>query len=645
MAVDINFLNGNNVPNINTNFQRVKQALIETLGREGDTPNQMNADLDMNSNDLLNVNSLNVEVLYINDVPVVPGDLGSFPPNSVGTINLIDGSVTEPKLANNSVSTNKLVDESVTGVKIADSFTLTLPVIVDSIASLKGVDNTRHTTAYVTDNQQYGMFKWISGDQQSKVVERTFTSTAFNDGADTFTLVGHNLHSMEPVTPSVNINGLTVNTVYYLIRVDADTFKLASSMANARSNVALALTITGNVTLHRLRDPIQGIYTIPTGLPIIGTSGIWERQADEYDVRMMGAVGDNVTNDVEAFQHASNFGGYWYIEAKLYSIGSGVAYYKNGYGLLGRGLYKSVINYTPTSGQAFYNPWFGTTTMVEGIAWKDMQITAANMTTAGSIIALKNVQRWILERVYFFGAQTTGMMLVDARGNWPLGTYYGSAVSCLFGLGAFGIYASDGFNNNRIEDCRFQQAAPGGAQGITIIPTVAGFSSVTRISHCAFELPGNTMTGIYLDNTNGVTIEDCRFESLLTGVTVLGTNKHVAITNPYFESCTNKILNTSSQLLPVIRASGTFNGVGGVVVTGQAYGCTITRGGVGTYTVNFTDAFINSGYQLNVMIAGQFTSNIAAGGQTNTFITFEVRNAGVLADAGNINFTVIGAVA
>jgi len=66
MAVDVDYLNANNVNNININFQRTKDALQEVLGRDGDLPNQMNADLDLNSNDILNVKLIQVEDITIN---------------------------------------------------------------------------------------------------------------------------------------------------------------------------------------------------------------------------------------------------------------------------------------------------------------------------------------------------------------------------------------------------------------------------------------------------------------------------------------------------------------------------------------------------------------------------------------------------
>lgn len=65
MAVEVDFLTGTSTNNINTNFQRVKEALQETVGRTGDSPNQMEVDLDLNGNDLLNVGLLEVGALTI----------------------------------------------------------------------------------------------------------------------------------------------------------------------------------------------------------------------------------------------------------------------------------------------------------------------------------------------------------------------------------------------------------------------------------------------------------------------------------------------------------------------------------------------------------------------------------------------------
>ena len=55
---------------INQNFQNVQTKFQNTLSRDGSTPNSMEADLDMDNNDILNVKDISVTSLYIDGVPV-----------------------------------------------------------------------------------------------------------------------------------------------------------------------------------------------------------------------------------------------------------------------------------------------------------------------------------------------------------------------------------------------------------------------------------------------------------------------------------------------------------------------------------------------------------------------------------------------
>lgn len=54
---------------INDNFSNVESALDNTLSRDGSLPNHMEADIDMNSNDLLNVNRIDASEFYREGVP------------------------------------------------------------------------------------------------------------------------------------------------------------------------------------------------------------------------------------------------------------------------------------------------------------------------------------------------------------------------------------------------------------------------------------------------------------------------------------------------------------------------------------------------------------------------------------------------
>jgi hypothetical protein len=59
---------------LNTNFENLRNKFDNTLSLDGSTPNAMQADLDMNSNDILNAGEVNVNALTIDGVAVFPNN-------------------------------------------------------------------------------------------------------------------------------------------------------------------------------------------------------------------------------------------------------------------------------------------------------------------------------------------------------------------------------------------------------------------------------------------------------------------------------------------------------------------------------------------------------------------------------------------
>ena len=59
---------------LNNNFDAIQTSFENTLSLDGSTPNAMNADLDMDSNSILNVNEVDTSYLRINGQLVVPSD-------------------------------------------------------------------------------------------------------------------------------------------------------------------------------------------------------------------------------------------------------------------------------------------------------------------------------------------------------------------------------------------------------------------------------------------------------------------------------------------------------------------------------------------------------------------------------------------
>lgn len=71
MAVDVSLSNITNLTTlstINNNFTRIEDAFENVLGLDGDTPNSMRSDLDLNSNDILNVDNIGSTSATINDL-------------------------------------------------------------------------------------------------------------------------------------------------------------------------------------------------------------------------------------------------------------------------------------------------------------------------------------------------------------------------------------------------------------------------------------------------------------------------------------------------------------------------------------------------------------------------------------------------
>ena len=103
------------------------------------------------------------------------------------------------------------------------------------------------------------IFKTISSITPQPISE-IVTSANVSIANDTITISNHMLSTGSKITYSngsaADITGLSNNTDYYAIVIDANTIKLASSLANANSNNSISLTGTGNNNQTFTRDVI-----------------------------------------------------------------------------------------------------------------------------------------------------------------------------------------------------------------------------------------------------------------------------------------------------------------------------------------------------------------------------------------------------
>ena len=104
---------------------------------------------------------------------------------------------------------------------------------------------TRHATRF---------FAWLAERVTALTgTGATTTFTVADAGADTLTSASHGLNSGDGPLSVSNSGGalpagLAASTLYWAIRVDANTIKLASDLANARAGVAVDVTDAGTGT-------------------------------------------------------------------------------------------------------------------------------------------------------------------------------------------------------------------------------------------------------------------------------------------------------------------------------------------------------------------------------------------------------------
>jgi hypothetical protein len=139
---------------INENFSRVQDAIENTLSRDGTAPNNMTADLDMDSNDILNVDVVETANLVLDGQVVALADLATLPSD------VMRKTTYDPQSINDDAF---------------DRVNHTGPVMwpVDTRTVLKALDTTKYNVAYLKEGGREGVFEWATGDFSSHVTADT----------------------------------------------------------------------------------------------------------------------------------------------------------------------------------------------------------------------------------------------------------------------------------------------------------------------------------------------------------------------------------------------------------------------------------------------------------------------------------------
>lgn len=171
-------------------------------------------------------------VKYIDDGSIVTAMIAN---SAITTAKINDGAVTFAKLATGTLSYGDYV------TKTADYTALTTDdiILIDAVAD----DVTISLPSVASAANKY--LKFYRTDDMSVVID-TFVDGDVNATDDEITLTSHsyvNTQKIRLTTSGTLPAGLSLATDYYVIYVDANTIKLASSKANAE--VGTAVNITG----------------------------------------------------------------------------------------------------------------------------------------------------------------------------------------------------------------------------------------------------------------------------------------------------------------------------------------------------------------------------------------------------------------
>lgn len=166
---------------------------------------------------------------------------------------------------------------------------LDTPVYVTR-AALPDLDTADDMLAYTTDFGYANWFQWSGADLSSRTVIQSVTTTTVVAATNICTKVAHLLTTTSGVTVTTAVNGLSLNTVYWVRAIDADTFTLHPTALDAYNNTNIFdLTGSTNFTLKQLRDPSQDVYVIKTGGQLDGTTGAWVQSRGAQHLGIGGA--------------------------------------------------------------------------------------------------------------------------------------------------------------------------------------------------------------------------------------------------------------------------------------------------------------------------------------------------------------------
>jgi hypothetical protein len=417
-------------------------------------------------------------------------------------------------------------------------------------------------------------------------------------------------------------------------------------------------------------DTSEGVFV--KAAAIAATAGAWRRQTGvEYLASWFGAstsasAAANTTAINAAIEFAEDRGGgvVW-IGPGTYAVNTILL--RPNVRLVGAGIGATVLNDTRSDANAVIKAYDNTSSNL-WMAVCHLKVSKPNGTSGAVCIDMTSWQQCEVYRTWLVGSSAAGTSGIICRGLYSAGPVFttegtGNWIHHNYiGLVAFCIRMGANANSPLI---MFNRLQPNITSGIAIFlgdtgieVAVAGFPNDVKIAHNIIERSNaggvSGIRGVYVDATCvGVKIIDNRFEGngLSDAIVKVSGADEVYAAGNYFESITGsrqvgldgKFVSIdpttgSRRLVPV--AKGSILGTTGAA-RGSVHNATVSRTGVGTYSVVFTTTAVDTDYsiQYGVVASATLFARVSAK-STNGFTIVTESGIGTAADASQVDFVV-----